>query len=81
MFGFDEEYAGGAKESSHYKLVEEAFGTKVADTFVKRKAGEDSASVMDGGIDVRPYHYVTFWEALGHCTEPDLKRTDWKIKF
>lgn len=36
---------------------------------------------MDGGIDVRPYHYVTFWEALGHCTEPDLKRTDWKIKF
>jgi outer membrane protein OmpA-like peptidoglycan-associated protein len=80
MFGFDEEYAGGAKESSHYKLVEEAFGTKVADTFVKRKAGEDSASVMDGGLDVRPYHYVTFWEALGRCTEPDLKRTDWKIK-
>jgi outer membrane protein OmpA-like peptidoglycan-associated protein len=81
MFGFDEEYQGGAAASTHYKLVEECLGTKVADTFVKRKAGEDSASVMDGGIDVRPYHYVTFWEALGHCTEPDLKRTDWKIKF
>jgi len=81
MFGFDEEYQGGAKESTHYKLVEEALGSKVADTFVKRKAGEDSASVMDGGLDVRPYHYVTFWEALGRCTEPDLKRTDWKIKI
>jgi len=81
MFGFDEEYQGGAKESTHYKLVEESLGTKVADTFVKRKAGEDSASVMDGGLDVRPYHYATFWEALGHCTEPDLKRTDWKIKI
>jgi outer membrane protein OmpA-like peptidoglycan-associated protein len=80
MFGFDEEYQGGAKESTHYKLVEEALGSKVADTFVKRKTGEDSASVMDGGLDVRPYHYVTFWEALGRCTEPDLKRTDWKIK-
>jgi outer membrane protein OmpA-like peptidoglycan-associated protein len=81
MFGFDEEYQGGAKESSHYKLVEEALGTKIADTFVKRKAGEDSASVMDGGLDVRPYHYVTFWEALGHCTEPDVKRAEWKIKI
>lgn len=77
MFGFGEEYKGTEK-SPHYQLVEESLGKKVADTFVSREAR--SASIMSSGLDVRPYHYVTFWEALGRATEPTLTRKDWKIE-
>jgi outer membrane protein OmpA-like peptidoglycan-associated protein len=78
MVGLDEEYGSGAEpRSEHYQLVEEAFGTEVANTFVSREAS--SASIMSSGLDVRPYHYVTFWEALGRVTSPTLTRSDWKI--
>ena len=78
MLGLHEEYKGKSK-SAHYKLVEEAFGKKVAKTFTSREAR--SASIMSSGIDVRPYHYVTVWEALGRATSPTLTRADWKIAY
>ena len=78
MIGLDEEYGSGTEpRSEHYQLVEEAFGTEVANTFLSREAS--SGAIMSSGLDVRPYHYVTFWEALGRVTSPTLSRSDWKI--
>jgi outer membrane protein OmpA-like peptidoglycan-associated protein len=77
MIGLDDEYPG-ANTPRHYQLVEEAFGKKVAETYLKRESR--SASLMSSGLDVRPYHYVTFWEALGRASEPTLTRTDWAIE-
>ncbi len=80
MIGLHDEYQKpGGGQNDHFKLVEEAFGTKVAEATCSRKPGEDSSSIMDGGLDVRPMHYVTFWEALGALTAPTLNRSDWKI--
>jgi outer membrane protein OmpA-like peptidoglycan-associated protein len=79
MLGLADEYPrAGAPAPAHIKLVEEALGKEVAQTFLQREAR--SASIMSSGLDVRPYHYVTFWEALGRATTPTLTRTDWKIK-
>jgi outer membrane protein OmpA-like peptidoglycan-associated protein len=77
MIGLDDEYPG-ANAPRQVQLVEEAFGKKVSDIYLQREAR--SASLMSSGMDVRPYHYVTFWEALGRATEPTLTRTDWKIE-
>ena len=41
--------------------------------------GEDTSSQMSNGVDVLPRHYVTFWEALGRMTSPDLTQADWSI--
>ncbi|WP_428268377.1 eCIS core domain-containing protein [Haliangium sp.] len=80
QLGLDEEYNRGASGvvPDHFKLVEEAFGKEVASTFVRQD--QDTASVMSAGLDVRPFHYVTFWEALGRVTSPTLTRADWKIQ-
>ena len=76
--GLHDEYPNAAR-AAHYELVEEAFGERVAKTFTSREAR--SGSLMSSGLDVRPYHYVTFWEALGRVTSPTLTRSDWKIEY
>ncbi len=76
MLGLGDEYPG-AGVAAQYQLTEEAFGKTLADTFLKREGS--SSSIMSSGLDVRPYHYVTFWEALGEVTKPELLRTDWSI--
>ncbi len=82
MLGLDEEYSEDSNpyRAAHYALVEEAMGGNVAKAFVSRKAGDFSGGVMGSGLEVRPYHYVTFWEALGRITEPDLSRAAWRIE-
>lgn len=41
--------------------------------------GDITASQMSGGVDVLPRHYLTIWEALGHMTQPDITRDQWRI--
>jgi hypothetical protein len=45
-----------------------------------------SASVMESGNEVRPYHYVTLWQALydtaakgGNQPTPAFTWKDWKV--
>ncbi|MEO7731878.1 MAG: OmpA family protein, partial [Kofleriaceae bacterium] len=44
------------------------------------KFGQDTSAIMSTGRDVLPRHYVTFWEALGRMTTPDITQAEWKIK-
>jgi outer membrane protein OmpA-like peptidoglycan-associated protein len=41
--------------------------------------GDMTSSLMSSGIDVLPRHYLTFWEALGQMTSPDITRNEWSI--
>jgi len=86
MVGLGDEYAGSTANATHYDLVKQAFGQDYADQVAKRE-GTDSASIMEGGDDVRIQHYVTFWKALGDTTRtkpsvptPRFSLTDWKFK-
>lgn len=70
MLGLDDEYAtdatpAGAPIETHGSVVS-AFGQEFADH--TQLAGIDSASVMDGGDDVRVYHYITLWDVLHQVT-------------
>ena len=73
--------AGGAADAEAKRAAEEANQLKKfkKKTFTIREAR--SASIMSSGIDVRPYHYVTVWEALVRATSPTLTRADWKIVY
>jgi len=88
MLGLDDEYATAATKKGKgietYKRAKQAFGKKFADQ--TQLAGIDSASVMDGGSDVRIQHYITMWEVLGRITstvaatpDPKLGYNDWKF--
>lgn len=69
MLGLDDEYEVGGnngKGIETYGLVKEALGEKYAN--LTAKAGIDSASVMDGGSNVRVQHYITIWQVLGRVT-------------
>jgi hypothetical protein len=85
MIGLDDEYNYGPAKADHYELVKEAFGEAYADR-VATLSDDDKAAIMDGGKDVRIYHYVTFWDALCKTTTnkanvPASKfgRDDWKF--
>jgi outer membrane protein OmpA-like peptidoglycan-associated protein len=41
--------------------------------------GDSTSSLMASGVDVLPRHYLTFWEALGQMTSPDITRNEWSI--
>lgn len=88
MIGLDDEYATGATPSGApietYGRTKAAFGEDVADQ--TQLAGIDSASIMDGGDDVRIYHYVTLWDVLNQVTTqkavlptPVFGEADWKF--
>lgn len=88
MLGLDDEYATSAtpagKGIETYGRVEKMFGTPYAD--LTAKAGVDSASLMDGGSDVRVQHSVTLWDVLNDITtkkaavpNPKFGEADWKV--
>ena len=88
MIGLDDEYdSGRGAITDHYALTKKAFGEKYADKVAKVNVGgaTDQASVMEGGNDVRIYHYVTFWDALVQVTQksavpnPKFGYNDWKF--
>ena len=89
MIGLDDEYdSGRGATTDHYALVKKAFGQKYADKVAKVNVGgvTDQESVMEGGSDVRVYHYVTLWDALVKTTlqkaplpTPKFGYNDWKI--
>jgi hypothetical protein len=60
-----------------------AFGKQYADVQATRTP--DSASLMNGGNDIRPHHYVTFWDGLAQLTSgaatpaPPFGQADWKF--
>lgn len=90
MLGLGDEYVGtgaaqaAGKATSHHALTVTAFGQKYADKTAKRVP--DSASIMNGGRDLRPLHYVTFWDGLAQLTQtaaapnPKFGQADWKIQ-
>lgn len=87
MLGLDDEYevrGNKGKGIETYGSVKAALGEDYANQ--RAKAGTDSASVMDGGSDVRVEHYIVMWEVLGQVTaakaaDPLLKfgTADWKF--
>jgi hypothetical protein len=87
MLGLDDEYEVGGNKGKGietYGLTKEALGKDYAD--LRARAGTDSASVMDGGSDVRVEHYITLWQVLGRITTakaavPAAKfgSADWKF--
>lgn len=88
MLGLDDEYATAATPAGAgietYGRVKAMFGTQYAD--LSAKAGVDSASLMDGGTDVRVQHSVTLWDALNDLTSkkaavptPKFGEADWKV--
>ncbi|HEY9600589.1 MAG TPA: OmpA family protein [Allocoleopsis sp.] len=88
MIGLDDEYdSGRGAITDHYALTKKAFGEKYANEVAKVNVGgaTDQASVMEGGNDVRLYHYVTFWDALVQATlkapvpNPKFGYDDWKF--
>lgn len=70
MLGIGDEYATGTKPAgtptTHYNLTKKAFGQAYADAQAKRIGF--GTSVMAHGHDVRPHHYVTFWDGLAQMT-------------
>ena len=58
-----------------------ALGTLAAAAGVAAPAqwGDNTSSLMSSGVDVLPRHYLTFWEALGQMTSPDITRNEWSI--
>ncbi len=72
------------KFTTDYPLVKKMLGDKYAKQNIGIGDG-DRASVMDGGSEVRVYHYSTMWKALyetaGQASAPTPKMTwkDWKV--
>lgn len=79
MLGLDDEYDARSDDRTrqkgwrveHYDLVYAALGRRYGREVSKvfrggtfRGGAMDSASVMEGGSDVRIQHYVTLWDAL-----------------
>jgi hypothetical protein len=58
------------------KLLEEAQLSSADYTLAD---GAKSTSLMTGGYELWPQHYITVWEALGTMTSADLGKQYWKI--
>lgn len=88
MFGIDDEYIRAGKvvgdKTDHYALTVKAFGKQYADQ--QARMVKDSASLMNGGNDIRPHHYVTFWDGLAQLTsgaafpKSPFTHKDWKFQ-
>ncbi|MFP5271146.1 eCIS core domain-containing protein [Coleofasciculus sp.] len=88
MLGLGDEYiSGGAPvgtKTTHYALTMQAFGKQYAD--VQATIVADSASLMNGGNDIRPHHYVTLWDGLAQLTQAaavpkvPFKHADWQFQ-
>lgn len=87
MLGLDDEYvySTAGNKLDHYGLVEKAFGKHYAEQ-VGRQDDTDSASLMNGGDQLRIHHYVTIWDALVQTTlskatlpTPRFGYKDWKF--
>lgn len=63
----------GAKQTAFINLARAA-GVAPPDQW-----GARTSSQMSNGVDVLPRHYLTIWEALGHMTQPDITRDQWRI--
>jgi hypothetical protein len=97
MLGLDDEYV--RKKDTRTHTTQKAFMAKMLgeETYGKGKEGKlgeevtsvlplSSASVMESGNEVRPYHYVTLWQALydtaakaANQPTPPLTWKDWKV--
>ena len=87
MLGLGDEYSSAAAPvgtpSSHHALTVSAFGQQYADASAKRVV--DGSSLMHSGTELRPHHYVTFWDGLAQLTQaaaqPTVKfgQADWKF--
>ena len=64
----------GDKQQAFVHLAQQA-GVSPPDRW-----GDLTSSVMSVGVDVLPRHYLTLWEALGHMTQPDIRREQWRIR-
>jgi outer membrane protein OmpA-like peptidoglycan-associated protein len=88
MLGIGDEYVSGGTaagdKTSHYALTMQAFGKDYADVQARRTP--DSASLMNGGNDIRPHHYVTLWDGLTQLTKAaptpttPFTQADWKFR-
>jgi hypothetical protein len=88
MLGVGDEYVSPGTavgdKTSHYALTMSAFGKDYADVQARRVA--DSASLMNGGRDIRPHHYVTLWDGLAQLTsaaafpKTPFTNTDWQFE-
>jgi hypothetical protein len=58
------------------KLLEEAQLSSADYTLAD---GAKSTSIMTGGYELWPQHYITVWEALGRLTAADLGKQYWKL--
>ncbi len=89
MLGLPDEYVGGTRvvgdKLSTYDRLDKAFGTPYAEA--AGRVTTDSASLMEGGNQVRMQHYIHFWDTLIalsnlHPTAPKTKfgDADWKFQ-
>jgi hypothetical protein len=61
MFGLDDEYPGPGKYGAGKKTEHTDFAAKAGFTGAQHARSD---SIMSGGVNVRPHHYVTFLDAL-----------------
>jgi outer membrane protein OmpA-like peptidoglycan-associated protein len=97
MLGLDDEYVRKKDTRTHTTqkvwmqkmLGNEAYGKGQENKYADEVTKVDplsSASVMESGNEVRPYHYVTLWQALydtaakgGNQPMPAFTWKDWKV--
>lgn len=41
--------------------------------------GARTSGTMASGVDILPRYYLTFWEALGRMTTPDIQQNEWSV--
>lgn len=77
MLGLQDEYADADEEghgisARHQQLLDDS-GVE------QHRVDADTTSIMSGGIDVMPAHYVTLWEALGQMTSGFVQPKEWQL--
>jgi hypothetical protein len=77
MLGLQDEYAAADEEG--HGMSEEHQALLDASGVEQHPIDADTTSIMSGGKDVMPAHYVTLWEALGAMTQGFLQPQDWKL--
>ncbi|MDY0061834.1 MAG: OmpA family protein [Myxococcota bacterium] len=83
MLGMPDEYLDNVADPGAHPALKQA---QIAYEGLVQSAGleattyaQTTSSQMSAGVDIMPSHYVTFWEALGKMTDPDIKQGEWKI--